>query len=96
MTISRELPERLGIIAGNGVYPRLLADGARRAGVTKIVAAAFTDETDPTLEQHVELVEWMRVGQLGRLLSFFAARIFIMRSWRGKLRRKIFSICDPT
>jgi UDP-2,3-diacylglucosamine hydrolase len=61
----------LGIIAGNGVYPRLLADGARKAGVKKIVAAAFTGETDPTLEQHVDLVEWMRVGQLGRLLKFF-------------------------
>jgi UDP-2,3-diacylglucosamine hydrolase len=61
----------LGIIAGNGVYPRLLADGAHRVGVEKIVIAAFTGETDPTLEQHVELVEWMRVGQLGRLLKFF-------------------------
>ena len=61
----------LGIIAGNGVYPRLLADGARRAGVEKIVAAAFTDETDPVLERHVNVVEWMRVGQLGRLLKFF-------------------------
>jgi DUF1009 family protein len=66
-----ESPETLGIIAGNGVYPRLLADGARRAGVKKIVAAAFMDETDPTLGQYVELVEWMRVGQLGRLLKFF-------------------------
>ncbi len=71
MTISRELPENLGIIAGNGVYPRLLADAARRAGVEKVIAAAFTGETDPTLEQHVELIEWMRVGQLGRLLKFF-------------------------
>jgi DUF1009 family protein len=64
----------LGIIAGNGIYPRLLADGARRAGVKKIVAAAFTGETDPTLEQHVELFEWMRVGQLGRLLKFFRSQ----------------------
>jgi DUF1009 family protein len=61
----------LGIIAGNGIYPRLLADGARRAGVEKIVAAAFTDETDPVLERHVNVLEWMRVGQLGRLLKFF-------------------------
>lgn len=64
----------LGIIAGNGVYPRLLADGARRAGIEKIVAVAFTDETDTTLEQDVELIEWMRVGQLGRLLKFFRSQ----------------------
>ncbi len=61
----------LGIIAGNGVYPRLLADAARKAGVKKIIAAAFTDETDPVLVQHVDLIEWMRVGQLNRLLKFF-------------------------
>ena len=61
----------LGIIAGNGVYPRLLADAARKAGLKKIIAAAFTDETDPVLVQHVDLIEWMRVGQLNRLLKFF-------------------------
>jgi UDP-2,3-diacylglucosamine hydrolase len=64
----------LGIIAGNGVYPRLVADAARKAGVKKLIAAAFTDETDPTLKQHVDLLEWMRVGQLGRLLKFFLAQ----------------------
>jgi DUF1009 family protein len=63
--------DTLGIIAGNGVYPRLLADAARKAGVKKIIAAAFTGETDPVLSQHVDVIEWMRVGQLNRLLKFF-------------------------
>jgi DUF1009 family protein len=67
-------PDTLGIIAGNGVYPRLLADGARKAGVQKIVAVAFTGETDSTFGQQVDVVEWMRVGQLGRLLKFFQAQ----------------------
>src|SRR6516165_9794323 len=66
-----QLPETLGIIAGNGVYPQLVADATRKAGVNKIVAAAFTDETDPVLQQQVDVLEWMRVGQLGRLLKFF-------------------------
>ncbi len=64
-------PAVLGIIAGNGVYPRQLADAARKAGVRKIIAAAFSDETDPALTPHVDLIEWMRVGQLSRLLKFF-------------------------
>src|SRR5256714_2660279 len=64
-------PQVLGIIAGNGVYPRLLADAARKAGVKKIVATAFSGETDPVLTEHVDLIEWMRVGQLNRLLKFF-------------------------
>ena len=61
----------LGIVAGNGVYPRKLADSARKAGVKRIVAAAFSNETDPALGQHVDVIEWLRVGQLSRLLNFF-------------------------
>ena len=64
-------PEVLGIIAGSGVYPRLLADSAGKAGVKRIVAAAFSGETDSTIEKHVDLVEWLRVGQLSRLLNLF-------------------------
>jgi DUF1009 family protein len=66
-----EVPETLGIIAGSGVYPRLLADAARRAGIKKIVAAAFIDETDDRLAAKVDEVHWMRVGQLGKLISCF-------------------------
>jgi UDP-2,3-diacylglucosamine hydrolase len=68
------VPLTLGIIAGNGVYPRLLAESARRAGVKQIVAAAFSGETDPALAQCVDVIEWMRVGQLNRLLKFFSER----------------------
>jgi DUF1009 family protein len=66
-----QTPEALGIIAGNGVYPHLVATSARAAGVRKIVAAAFTGETDPALEKEVDVIEWMRVGQLGRMIDFF-------------------------
>jgi DUF1009 family protein len=63
--------ETLGIIAGNGVYPRLLAEAARRAGVKRIVVAAFTDETDDGISGIVDDTRWMRVGQLGKLISGF-------------------------
>lgn len=66
-----ETPEILGIIAGNGAYPRELAQAARKAGVKTIVAAAFTAETDSSIEKLADTVEWLRVGQLGRLLKFF-------------------------
>jgi DUF1009 family protein len=64
-------PDTVGIIAGNGVYPRLLAEAARRAGVKRVVAAAFTDETDDRLAGKVDEIHWMRVGQLGKLISCF-------------------------
>jgi len=62
-------PETLFLIAGNGSYPRLAAKGARAAGVTRIEAAAFEGETDPALAGFVDEVHWMRVGQLGRLVT---------------------------
>ena len=64
-------PLPLGIVAGSGVYPLLLARAARRAGVPRIVVAAFEHETDPKLAELAEETGWMRVGQLGRLLAFF-------------------------
>ncbi len=61
----------LGIIAGSGHYPLLLARAARRAGVARLVVAAFEHETDPALAGLADETGWMRVGQLGRLLAFF-------------------------
>ncbi|MBA3961431.1 MAG: LpxI family protein [Chthoniobacterales bacterium] len=68
-----ETPEVLGLIAGSGVYPLLLADAARVAGVKKIIVAAFTDETSVEITNRADEIEWLRVGQLGRLLNFFRA-----------------------
>ncbi len=64
-------PDALGIIAGSGVYPLLLADAARVAGVKRIILAAFTDETSPDVTNRADQIEWLRVGQLGKLLNFF-------------------------
>jgi len=62
-------PEILGIIAGNGVYPRVLARAARAAGVQRILAIAFEGETDANLSQFVDEICWLRVGQLSRMLA---------------------------
>ncbi len=66
-----ETPAALGLIAGSGVYPLLLADAARVAGVKRIVVAAFTDETSTDITNRADEIEWLRVGQLGKLLNFF-------------------------
>lgn len=65
-----DIPKTLAIIAGNGVYPQAMARAARAAGVARLAVAAFQNETDPALTPLVDEMEWMRVGQLGKLLSF--------------------------
>ncbi len=61
----------LGLIAGNNRYPFLAVRAARAAGVGRVCAAAFEGETDPALAGEVEAIEWLRVGQLGRLIKTF-------------------------
>jgi hypothetical protein len=85
-----ETPDALGIIAGSGVYPLLLADAARAAGVKKIIVAAFAGETSPEIASRADTIEWLRVGQLGALLQKSSAR-----SWPDRSRREIFSTCGP-
>ncbi len=47
-----------------------MARAARDAGVKRLAVAAFQNETDPALESMVDELEWMRVGQLGKMLGF--------------------------
>lgn len=63
-------PESLLIIAGNGRYPFQLAAAARRAGVKRLFAVAFDNETDPSLANEVDDIRWHRVGQLGKLIAY--------------------------
>jgi len=59
-----------GLIAGNGRFPFLVLEGARREGVEMIVAA-IKEETDPAIENLARTVEWVSVGHLGKLIKFF-------------------------
>jgi hypothetical protein len=61
---------RYGLIAGNGRFPFLVLEGARSRGV-EMVVAAIKEEAAPEIESFGERVEWMGVGQLGRLIRFF-------------------------
>jgi DUF1009 family protein len=61
----------LGIIAGNGRYPVLLAQAARAQGVKRLVIAGFSGETAPEVEALADSYTRLRVGQLGGLCSYF-------------------------
>jgi DUF1009 family protein len=63
----------LGIIAGNRSLPLLFAQQARAAGA-RLVAVAFEGETDPALAALVDEIVWLRVGQLGKMISAFTER----------------------
>jgi len=66
--------DSLGIIAGNRSLPLEFARYARAAGVKKLVAVAFENETDPALAKLVDETVWLRVGQLGKMIAAFTDR----------------------
>jgi len=63
---------RLGLIAGNGVFPIEVAAAARRRQL-EIVAIAHLDETDPALEALCDRITWVRVGELQKIIETFKA-----------------------
>ncbi len=62
--------ETIGIIAGGGQLPLLFAEAATNDGL-KVFAAAHENETDPELANQVSKLQWVKLGQLGRIIKFF-------------------------
>lgn len=60
--------EALGLIAGGGVFPLMVADAARDRGL-RVVAVAHEGETDPLPAEKVDEIAWIKLGQLGHLLK---------------------------
>jgi len=65
--------DSLGIIAGNGDFPLILARAARAQGISRIVAVAFEGETKPDVAGVVDELKWVKVGQLNKLIETFTS-----------------------
>jgi DUF1009 family protein len=61
---------KFGLIAGNGKFPFLVLEGARKAGASLSVVA-IKEETDKRIEEVADKVVWVGIGQLGKMISFF-------------------------
>jgi DUF1009 family protein len=62
--------ERIGLIAGNGRFPIIFADNAKRLGY-HVSAVAHEGETEPELAAHVDRIHWIKIGQLNKLIKAF-------------------------
>ena len=64
--------DRYGLIAGNGQFPFLVLEAARRQGVEMSVVA-IKEEASPRLAQASDRVQWLSLGEVGRLLEWLKA-----------------------
>ncbi len=78
--------DALGIIAGSGRYPVLLAEAARAQGVKRLAAVGFPGETTPEVAKLVDHYAELRVGQLGAVCRYFQEQKIAHAIMAGQVR----------
>ena len=67
------MDKRIGLIAGSGQFPFLFARAARKNGY-EVYAAAHLSETGEDLENYVDGIKWVHLGQLKKIIKFFSSK----------------------
>lgn len=60
----------IGLIAGGGQFPLLFAEAARAKG-RRVVAIGHIHETDGALQEKADVLYWVKLGQLGKIIKYF-------------------------
>jgi UDP-2,3-diacylglucosamine hydrolase len=86
---------RYGLIAGNGKFPLMVIEGAKRRGAALSVAA-IREEAEAEIEHLAERVEWVSIGQLGKMIRFFKSEGVTKAVMAGQVKHvQIFSRALP-
>src|SRR5436190_18309912 len=86
---------KFGLIAGNGKFPFLVLEGAKRAGAD-VAVAAIREETDHKIEGLADKLTWIGIGQLGKLLRFFKNEGVEKAIMAGEVKQmQLFSTAIP-
>ncbi len=86
---------KFGLIAGNGRFPFLVAEGARKQGCALSVVA-IKEETDPEIESVAGDVRWVGVGKLGKMIAYFREQGVSKAMMAGQVRHiQLFSGAIP-
>jgi UDP-2,3-diacylglucosamine hydrolase len=72
MTLSSNSTDRYAIIAGNGRFPFLVLEEARREGIDPLVVA-IKEEAAPELAQNARAAHWVSLGEVARFFELLKA-----------------------
>jgi len=79
---------RIGLIAGNGRFPIIFADSARKKGV-EVIAIGINEETSKELEKFVSKIYWLGAGELENLLNILKQENIRSIVMAGQVRHKL-------
>lgn len=86
---------KYGIIAGNGRFPVLALETARKQG-DEAVAIAIREEASAEVERVAERCHWVSLGELSRLIEICKAESITQIMMAGQVKHaKIFSSIKP-
>lgn len=86
---------KYGLIAGNGQFPFIVVEGARKAGAS-LAVVAIKEETDNRIDEVSENVKWVNIGQLGKMIDFFKKQGVEKAIMAGQVKHvQIFSGAVP-
>ncbi|MBN2060645.1 MAG: UDP-2,3-diacylglucosamine diphosphatase LpxI [Deltaproteobacteria bacterium] len=87
--------DHIGIIAGGGNFPFMVADAARKRGFC-VIAVAHHGETDPALAERVDKIIWIKLGQLGKLIKALKSNNVSRALMAGTIKkRRMFTNVSP-
>jgi UDP-2,3-diacylglucosamine hydrolase len=82
---------RLGLLAGGGRFPFVVAEAARRQGA-EVVCVAIQDHADKEIEGAVDRVYWAGLAKMGRVMSVFRREGITRATMAGKIHKvKLFA-----
>lgn len=79
--------ERIGLIAGNGQFPVVVAQAAKRKGYS-VCACAIRGETEASLEGEVDTLTWVELWELDRALQFFKSQGIQKALMAGQVKKE--------
>ncbi len=86
---------KYGLIAGNGRFPLLALENARRLG-HEVVVLAIQEEASPEVERLAAKCYWLSLGQLSRLIDILKEEGIHEVIMAGQVKHaKIFSSIRP-
>jgi UDP-2,3-diacylglucosamine hydrolase len=86
---------KYGIIAGNGRFPVIALETARRAG-DEAVAIAIKEEASPEVERAASRCHWISLGELSKLIEICRSEQITQIMMAGQVKHaKIFSSIRP-
>lgn len=79
--------QRLGLLAGEGNFPKLLARAARDRGI-EVTAVGVRGTTDPDLATLVDHMLWVDFGKFGRVIELFKDAAIEHMMMAGRVQHK--------